>query len=128
VTQSEFDSQMQRITGTFGDGRVYSRERVAMIWGSVSDLSAKSFSNIVNLFIATLRQPPLPSDFREAAYAERKRSFESDVVGAAKAMDIPWQNGLQAFLAREYPGCKTLNQARDVQIEKNKIKRAMESA
>lgn len=120
----EFDIQMARITGTFGEGRVYSRERLALIWKAVNDLSAHSFSRIVDHFISNARYAPLPKDFQEAAYAERKNEFKRDVDGAAAAMDTPWSGGLQQFLGREYPGSKTLSQAVDIQILRNQIAKA----
>jgi hypothetical protein len=122
----EFDVQMNRITSTFGDGKMYSRERVEAIWKAVSDLSAHSFARIVDNFIASSRYAPLPKEFQEAAYAERKNAFNRDVTGAARAMDFQWGGGLHDYLAKEYgTECKTLNQAVATQIERNKIKQAM---
>jgi hypothetical protein len=125
MSPAEFDVQMNRVTQTFGEGKVYNRERLALIWKAVNDLSAPSFSRIVDNFIASARYAPLPKDFQESAYAERRHSFNREVDGAAKAMDREWPTGLKGFLEREYPGAKTLNDAVEIQIEKNKIAKAL---
>jgi hypothetical protein len=125
MTPPEFDVQMNRITATFGEGKVYNRERLALIWKAVNDLTAHSFSRIVDNFIASSRYAPLPKDFQEAAYAERKNSFNREVDGAARALDVPWAGGLKAYLAREYPGAKTLNEAVAIEREKMKIAKAL---
>lgn len=124
MTQSEFDQQMSRITNTFGEGRVYSRDRIAQIWKTVCDLSGYQFARIVDNFLSSFRQSPLPKDFADAARAERRTDFNRDVTGAAAAMNTPWPNGLQKFLGENYPGCKTINDAVQVQILKNQVDRA----
>lgn len=128
MSPPEFDLQMNRITGTFGDGKIYGRERIAAIWRAVSDLTQSSFSRIVDNFIASARYAPLPKDFQEAAYTERRNDFNRDVKGAARSMDREWQGGLKSYLAKEYAGARTLNDAVQIQIMKNQIARAKEEA
>lgn len=124
MTPPEFDIQMRRVLSTF-DTKTYSKERLALIWGAVSDLSAHSLSRIVDHLLATSRYAPLPKDFSEAAYAERKSAFDRTVREAASPRN--WQNGLSAYLTKTYGSeCKTLTHAVEMQIEKNKIKRALE--
>jgi hypothetical protein len=68
----------------------------------------------------------LPKDFQDAAYAERKNSFSRDVTGAAKALNIKWDGGKDEVLNKEYGSeCKDLKQALEIQIERNRIKKAM---
>lgn len=123
MTADDFNAEMQRLHSTFGE-KAFTSERIKLIWGHWRDLPAQSFSRVVNKLIATSRQVPLPQDFIEAAHQERKRSFDRDVAGAADAM-FNWQGqkGLQHFLAENYPGCKTLWEAVQVQVEVNQARR-----
>lgn len=123
MTTDHFNNEMGRLYGLFGE-KSFHQERVRFIWSHWKDLPDHGFTKFVNKLIATCRQAPLPQDFIEAAHQERKRSFDRDVAGAADAM-FNWQGqkGLQHFLAENYPGCKTLWEAVQVQVEVNRAQR-----
>lgn len=79
MTRHHFDRQMGRIYGVFSD-KGFQDERLKAIWKVSEDLPELAFTKIVEHFISTFRQPPLPKDFIEAALRERtgmrQRSFE----------------------------------------------------
>lgn len=126
MTDEQFVIQVQRLQIAFGE-KPFDKMRLSMIRGRVGE-SYPAFCRIVDKFISARRpsDPPLPQDFADAYRLEEKNEFLRDVNGAIDAMNTPWQNGLQEFLAKEYPGCKTLNEAVQVQILKNQIRRAQE--
>lgn len=124
MTEADFDRGIARLTAEYGSNH-FKAEKLKLIWGFVAGLGAFEFDKILSHFLASMRQAPLPKDFQEASRAVHKNNFNRDVVGAAAAMNTPWPNGLKPFLLREYPGCKTMNEAVQVQIEKNKIALAL---
>lgn len=123
MTADDFNAEMQRLYSTFGE-KAYTAERIKLIWGHWRDLPAQMFARVINKHIATSRQAPMPQDLIEAAHLERKRSFDRDVAGAADAM-FSWaeQKGLKHYLAENYPGCNSLWEAVQIQIEVNKAQR-----
>lgn len=68
----EFNVQMNRLVSQFGKPN-YGRERVALIWKSVSDFSAEWFSKTVDNLLGGSRYAPLPSDFAPFILDERDR-------------------------------------------------------
>lgn len=113
MTQIDFDIEMKRLVEVFGP-QMFSKGRLALIWSSCASLSRESFRRIVDGFIRTMRTAPLPRDFTESAAHERKNEFNREVDGAIAAFDQPWNTGLQSYLAKEFPGCKTLAEAVEV--------------
>lgn len=67
----EFQTQMMRIQRTF-DKVDYNVDRAKLIFDSVQDLDFYEFKRIVDQFIKTSRQAPMPSDFIQAADSFRK--------------------------------------------------------
>lgn len=65
----EFDIEMGRLYGVFPRSN-FSDERRKLIFYIVESLPASSFRRIVDHFIATFRQAPLPKDFIEAKVRE----------------------------------------------------------
>lgn len=120
MTYQEFEIQLARLRQTFGKNAYDAAPRIEMIWDLVSDLTGAQFKSVADHFVSSSRHAPLPTDFKEAARAERKRAFDEEVKGAANSMHTPWSGSLQAYLARAFPGCKTLDEA--VQVRKLQIK------
>lgn len=86
----EFQNQMQRLTGTFGKNH-FSDERMALIWRTVKELNKRQFENIVDHFLASFRQAPLPADFLKAYYEERRAAMTQQTTfqGSAQAEEKP---------------------------------------
>lgn len=124
MTNDQFQFQMHRLESAFGE-RHFPLERLELIWGLVAWMGLGQFSCVVDHMLSTMRYAPLPKDFKEASILEKKKAFENDVGGAIKALNTPWSGGLQAFLTKQYPGCKTLNEAVQVQILQNQVQRAL---
>lgn len=123
ITREQFQLQVQRLEDTFGD-RHFSDQRTHMIWGYVKDFDYQVIIRMVDHFIRSSKQAPLPIDFQNAVKAEERNGFHREVAGAADAMDHEWQGGMSAYLAKTYGSeCKTLKQARDMQVELNKMNR-----
>lgn len=119
MTQEEFVHQMKRFDSVFGQ-KSYPWERLELIKRHVIDLPPYNFSRIVDHLLSTMRQAPLPKDFKEAAYAERKQMEDLRSVPDIMKPDYKGDKTLQKVLARDYPGCKTLWEA--VEVEKVKIR------
>lgn len=121
MTTEVFNSEMKRIYGVFGE-KHYPHERIRSIWSHWRDLPDNGFIKLVSHFINTRKigDAPLPQDFIDAAHRERKNQFNRDVQGAADAVfDWSKQKGLKAFLDENYPGCKTLWEAVEVERIRN---------
>lgn len=120
-----FQSQIKKLSEAF-PGKNFDQARIGMIWSFCHDLANEQFSFIANHFIKTrsATRPPLPADFDEAARLEIKNAFSRDVEGAAAAMNTPWPTGLKSFLEKNYPGCKTINDAMSVERLKIQVKKA----
>lgn len=113
--------QIERLKTRFGD-RAFDEESIQLVRREVINMADQEFIFLVDGLIATrpYTKAPLISDFRDARLKIEKRILEANLAGAAKAMNIPWSGGLKAYLAKEFPGCKTLNEAvavRKLQIQ-----------
>jgi len=79
ITIAEFEREIGRMKNSFGE-KSYGEERAKLIWKSVKDLNLDTFRKIVNGFISSFKYPPLPVDFANQAWSERKKlptgSFE----------------------------------------------------
>lgn len=80
MTTNFFIEQINRLTSVFGQSN-FSPERVKIIKNHVEEMPQDEFRKTVNFMIETMKTAPLPSDFRNAAYAWKRSSkvFE-DVV------------------------------------------------
>lgn len=127
MTQDCWLYQKSRLIDRFGE-RNFSKEFSLLCSLECKSIPDQPFVDIVNFMIGSRipNKPPLLADFRDARLAYEKRKFEQDAFGAARAMREPARfEGLKSYLARAFPGCKTLNQAVEVrrleiQIEKAK--------
>ncbi len=113
--------QVARLKVRFGD-RAFDAESVSLIRREVITMRDEDFVFMVDGLIASRphTKAPLLTDFREGRLKVEKRIFDAQVSGAARAMGTQWSGGLKAYLAREFPGCKTLNEA--VEVRKLQIK------
>lgn len=125
MNEQFFREQIGRLKTRFGD-RAFDAEFVKLVALEVNTMSEQAFSRTVGTFIGSRKHtdPPRLSEFREARLREEKYAFDQEVRGAANVLDWPAKGGLQRFLAREYPGAKTLNEAVEIQILRNQIARA----
>jgi hypothetical protein len=73
----EFQKELSRCNEAFGKSN-FSEARADMIWSYVKDLSGHQMKRIVDNFIASSRQAPLPQDFLKATYEEKKRTYFGD--------------------------------------------------
>lgn len=128
MTEMEFDKEMEKLRAEFGSN-YFKASRLKLIWDYVSDLSSYEFSRIVNGFLGKLRHAPLPEDFKEEARNLRRitaiSKFDQDVNGAIRAMNFSNINIQEALTRAGYPGCKTINEAVEVERLKIRVERAM---
>ncbi len=76
-----FNTQMDRLKSVFGE-RAFTPERLKLIWQWTEFLADHQFSRIVSFFISSMKTPPLPADFRDAARKEKSSEpkYERDVT------------------------------------------------
>jgi hypothetical protein len=125
MTETEFLFQMQRLISAFGE-KSFDRGRMELISRHVRDLSPHSFSRIVDHLLSNFRQAPLPKDFAEAARGERNHASDLRSVPDIMKIDFKGDGGLLKVLSRDYPGCKTLWEAVEVEKINLKVKAADE--
>lgn len=65
MNELHFKDQVNRLKKQFGDA-AYSTERLQIIWRDVSRYSDDWFTRTVDHFLGSLRNAPLPVDFKEA--------------------------------------------------------------
>lgn len=123
MTQEFFQDQVKRLKMRFGE-KAFDSEIVQLIGREVISMTREDFMRVVDVMIGqrAANKPPLVSDFREARLAQEKYKFNRVVQEAVSPSN--WQNGLQAVLDRDYPGCKTLSEAVELQKLRNQIARA----
>lgn len=102
-------------------------EFTSLVALEVKSMANDDFLSVANFMIGSrpAGKPPLIQDFRDARINQEKLRLRRDVDGANRAMNTQWHGGLQAYLSREFPGCKTLNEAvevRKLQIQIAKAK------
>lgn len=123
MTDEQFQFQMKRLESAFGE-KHFDLERLDLIKQSVFWMELGQFSSVVDHFISSFRQAPLPKDFKEAAIHERNKmpniQKEKDIFAKNFSSD-----GLKKTLALNYPGCKTLADAIRYEREKIKLKNSM---
>jgi hypothetical protein len=82
MTDMAFQSGMARLIETFGKAQ-YSSGRAKLIWREVEKQADSWFAQVVDLFIGTLRHPPLVPEFAEQASAERERLWKAEKLREA---------------------------------------------
>ena len=110
ITHDQFNIQIQRLAGCFGEQakRDFNNPmRLSMIWGYMKDLTAEQGSAVVDHFIQTARKAPLPTDFKDAASAQRKTAPVQQVVSdCGKCMGVgtisAWRRGAKYISASTY--------------------------
>lgn len=123
MTMPEFDIQMARIRSAFGKTHL-GNEQIKLIWKYTCDLKEEQMIGICDNFISKFHKCPLPADFLDAGHEARKKEFKEDLRGATEYLYDKWPTGLKAYLAKEFPGCNTLNEAVEVRRLQIKIKKA----
>ncbi len=73
MTKDFFKNQILILTRNFG-ATEYTPDRIALIWSICNDLDDKAFERVIKFFLETksVRYPPVPAEFREAAVLQRK--------------------------------------------------------
>lgn len=71
MTLDTFNQHMQRLYSLFGD-KAYPPERIKRIWHYVERLPDHAMQKIIDQFVETQRNAPLPQEFRTAADAWTK--------------------------------------------------------
>lgn len=114
MLRDHFQREIERLKQVWPNS--FQTPRVTSIWSGCCDLLDSQFSVICDRFINSLKAPPVPDDFIEAARKLEAEIFQRDVDGAAKRV-FNWsgQKGLKAFLDKNYPGAETLWDAVTVQ-------------
>lgn len=77
MTWAEFETQMNRLTETFGKA-AYSKERVGLIWREVQSYSRAWMERTIDDMIGSHRTAPLLPEFREATARERERLWSAE--------------------------------------------------
>jgi hypothetical protein len=115
MTRECFDHQKTRLIDRFGKNN-FSSEFSLLVLIECKTLTDQEFVEIVNFFIGSrpANKPPMVFDFRDARIAKERLRFQRDVDGAARAMEIEFQGGLKAYLAKAFPGCRNLDEAVEV--------------
>jgi len=114
--------QITRLKLRFGE-RAFDAETVRLIRREVESMDEKEFELLVDGLIATRlhTKAPLIADFRAGRLTVEKRILDAASRGAERAFSTPNMSvGLVGYLAREFPGCKTLNEA--VAVRRHQIK------
>ena len=123
MNETEFLEKMARLTGSFGD-KAFDRGRMDIIYRCVRELPPISLDRIIDHMISNFRQAPLPKDFKAAVIAEKNHFSDLRSVPEIMQTDFKGDGGLQRVMVRDYPGCKTLWDAVEVERIKLLIKNA----
>ena len=78
MTQFEFDEQVRRLGRAYGE-KVYSTERVKLIWRRFRNCDVRIFAEAIDNLIADSLQAPLASKIAEAVHAVAKLRPELNV-------------------------------------------------
>ncbi len=130
MTTDCWNHQKARLIDRFGE-KNFSKEFSLLVALECKSVPDDVFTQMVNAMIGnrTPNQPPLLQAFRDGRLAYERRKFEADVRGASQAWhgEARFQ-GLRAYLAREFPGCKSLAEAVEVRKLQIQLRRADEPA
>lgn len=128
MTEEFFQTQIQRLKTRFGE-KAFDKEFVTLIARECFSMSDADFLDLVNTMIATRKHnsSPILTDFREMRIQSEKNKFGHVVSSAVKAMSAHAQGSVHEALIRAgFHGCKTIEEALAVQMEKNRIAKALE--
>ncbi len=117
--------QVERLRTRFGD-KAFDAEFILLARSEMARMRDDDLVRMVDVFIGSraANRPPLLVDFREARHLAQGRKLQSDIAGALKALETPWQTGLKPYLEKHFPGCKTLEEAVEVRRLQIQIARA----
>lgn len=118
--------QFARLRKRFGE-KAFDDEFITLAMREVRGMPDAAFVSFVDVCIGSRphHKPPLLTDFREAVLAAQRRKLEQDINGALRVFNHPAaEGGLKRFLALNYPGCKSLNEAVEVRRLQLRIERA----
>jgi hypothetical protein len=119
--------QINRLKSRFGD-KAFDDEFVKLVKAELRNMVDGNVTRCCDLFIGNRphHKPPVLDDFRQARLAEEKVKVEYAARGAMDAMTRgPAGNeGLKRYLAKAFPGCKTLNEAIEVRRHQIEIAKA----
>ncbi len=118
-------NQINRLKSRFGE-KAFDDEFVTLVKNELRNMVDANVIRCVDVFIGNRphHKPPVLSDFRDARLAEEKVKLEYCARGAMNAMSRHAQGGLQAYLAKDFPGCKTLMEAVAVRQHQIRIAKA----
>ncbi len=120
-------NQINRLKSRFGE-KAFDDEFVKLIQKELSGMVDANVIRCVDLFIGNRphHKPPVLDDFRQARLTEEKVRIEYCAREAINNMnrDSVQNLGLKNYLAKEFPGCHTVNEAinvRRLQIRLQKL-------
>lgn len=117
--------QINRLKAHFGD-KAFSEEFVKLIRNEIKNMADGDVIRCVDLFIGNRphHKAPVLDDFRQARLSEQKVRVEYAAKEAIANMrrSPEFGSGLKKYLEREFPGCKTLNEA--IEVRKLQIRLA----
>ncbi len=119
-------NQKARLIDRFGE-RNFSKEFSLLVAIECNSMPDQAFVDLVNVLIGSRKpnDPPLIANFRDARLAYERRQFDRDVHGATRAWNGPARfMGLKAYLAKDFPGCKSLSEAVEVRRLQIRVARA----
>jgi hypothetical protein len=128
MTQEFFEQQIDRLKVRFGE-KAFDKEFVSLIAKECFSMQDADFLDLVNLMIATRKHnsSPILTDFREMRVQSDKNKFGRVVGHAVRAMSQHSKGTVHEALIRAgFHGCKTIEEALNVQLEKNRIAKALE--
>jgi hypothetical protein len=88
MIHSNFQFQIERLINTFGKGKFHD-ERIALIWDDVNTLDDVWFAKLVDGFLKTMHQAPLPIDFEMAARDARSRRGLASKMPEIHELNLP---------------------------------------
>lgn len=128
MTSQFFEEQIERLKSRFTP-RPFDAEFVRLVSSCVATMENEDFRQMVDTFIGTraANKPPLLVDFREGRIQVEKNKFKRTVIGATRAMSGFANSTVKEALTRHgFSGCKSINEAVEVQKEKQRIAKALE--
>lgn len=126
MTQQCWLAQIERLKEHFGE-RHFNKEFCLLVAIEITALPDHDIVNIVTTMIGSrlATRPPLIVDFRDERLRLEKKKLESDARSANIKMNSPaFHTGLKKYLATNFPGCKTVNEAVEVRRINIMIQRA----
>lgn len=121
-------AQKARLIDRFGE-KNFSKEFSLLCAIECNAMPDEPFVQMVNAMIGNRKpnDPPLLQSFRDGRLAYERRNLERDLHGATRAWNGPAKfQGLRAYLAREFPGCKSLADAVEVRKLQIQLRKADE--